>query len=293
MSHKSENSDINHNAVCAPGIKYLGGSCISIDILEDMVNIYNADHRDKIDLSPCNHMKNNNPIGYKLCVVRLLNEKLKNKCDNQTCWLSLPFFKSLSDPRKTIKLHKYTFLPDGPRNTTEWLNTNHINDVFTQYENIYKDFKFMGANPRDFENVPETGISKMNLDQLQSAGKTKLGFVFNLDKHNQSGSHWVSMFADLLHGNIYFIDSVGHRPMHEFRKLMNKLAIHCFKKNHIDKNSLDIRYNKTQHQYGDTECGVYSISFILRLLDGETFDDINGRPINDDEMKQCRLSYFR
>ena len=56
---------------------------------------------------------------------------------------------------------------------------------------------------------------------------------------------------------------------------------------------VDMRYNKMQHQYGDTECGVYSISFILRILDGETFDKITAKRIPDDEVKQCRKIYFR
>ena len=39
-----------------------------------------------------------------------------------------------------------------------------------------------------------------------------------------------------------------------------------------------------QHQNKNTECGIYSISFILRLLNGETFDDINNNRVDDDNV---------
>ena len=54
----------------------------------------------------------------------------------------------------------------------------------------------------------------------------------------------------------------------------------------------DIRYNKMQHQYKDTECGVYSINFIIRLLEGEQFDEISNNPIKDDIMNENRHIYF-
>ena len=55
----------------------------------------------------------------------------------------------------------------------------------------------------------------------------------------------------------------------------------------------DIRYNNIQHQKGDSECGVYSMNFIIRLAKGESFDDIIKNITNDNEMNQCRKVYFR
>lgn len=275
--------------VCAPNVQYSGGSCISLVLLEAMVLAYNQAHHDQIDMSAFAHMKGKNPVGYKKQLVQVLTAKLNNVCKTQTCWLTLPFFKHLSDNKQTDELHQLTFKPIGPKKTNEWLSTLHINDVFAQYEHVYKDFKFMGANPRDFDKLPETGIPSMNLNKLQNMGINRLGFVFNLDKHNQGGSHWVSLFADLAKGQIYYIDSVGHAPLTEFKKLIERLE------NYITSKGIkvDSQYSKTQHQYGNTECGVYSISFILRLLDGETFDEISRTPISDEEVQACRASYFR
>lgn len=54
-----------------------------------------------------------------------------------------------------------------------------------------------------------------------------------------------------------------------------------------------MRHNDVQHQHGGSECGVYAISFILRLLDGESFDEIIKNRISDEEIKSCRKLYFR
>ena len=59
-----------------------------------------------------------------------------------------------------------------------------------------------------------------------------------------------------------------------------------------DMKEFKIRYNRVQHQYKDTECGVYSINFIIRLLEGETFDEISNNPTKDDVMNQNRHIYF-
>ena len=96
--------------VCAPGVRFLGGSCITLDLLEDMITIYNASHDDKMDVSKFSNIKTYNPITYKKHLVEILKEKMKKyKCDTQTCWLTLPFFKKLSDMQKTKKLHHNTF----------------------------------------------------------------------------------------------------------------------------------------------------------------------------------------
>lgn len=308
MTHKE--SDEISEAICAPGVNFLGGSCITLSLLEDMIRIYNSEHDDKINVKSIINMRETNPITYKKQIVNLLKEKMKNyDCNTQACWLSLPFFKKLSDLNKTKQLHDYTFKPVGPKNSHEWLNTYNINDIFKQYEIVYPDFKFMGAQPRDFDKLPSTGIPSMDFEKLLKQGIYRIGFIFNLDTHNQSGSHWVAMFTDLMKKQIYYIDSVGEAPMQEFTDLMNRIKTFLestepsnfcdYMKTEVAeckkpiKHKIDMRYNKKQHQKGNSECGVYSISFILRLLDGETFDEITKQRVSDEEIQLCRKAYFR
>ena len=46
------------------------------------------------------------------------------------------------------------------------------------------------------------------------------------------------------------------------------------------------------HQHGNSECGVYSLSFILRLLNGESFNDIQSTRLDDNNVNKCRAIYF-
>ena len=53
------------------------------------------------------------------------------------------------------------------------------------------------------------------------------------------------------------------------------------------------QHNQVRHQFNNSECGVYSMNFIIRLLHGETFEGITGNITKDTEMNACRQSYFR
>ena len=55
---------------------------------------------------------------------------------------------------------------------------------------------------------------------------------------------------------------------------------------------IDIKINKTPHQKGNSECGVYSLNFIIRMLDGESFNDISKNRIDDSQINKFREVYF-
>ena len=74
-------------------------------------------------------------------------------------------------------------------------------------------------------------------------------------------------------------------------RLQNEKFIQTTKYFKINNN--DIIYNQVRHQFSNSECGVYSMNFIIRLLHGETFDDITENITKDTEMNACRKSYFR
>ena len=66
--------------------------------------------------------------------------------------------------------------------------------------------------------------------------------------------------------------------------------------NSVDYTSLKdfrIKFNDKQHQFKNSECGVYSMNFIIRLLKKETFDDIVDQKLDDKFMNSCRNVYFR
>jgi hypothetical protein len=274
---------------CAPGVNFESGSCISLQILIEMAIAYNKDAgSDSIKLQP--KLDTLNPKKYKKYLLGEFNKKMGDKCTSQKCWSEQTF---VSQMKKTMRdeLEKYTFRPDGPEGKFEWLNTLNIDDVMEQSEKTCKDFKFLGTVPIDFDKFDRFKIRNLNYNQLVSEGKTKLGVVFNLDEHDQSGSHWVAMYSNLKKGEIYFFDSYGTRPERRIRALMRRLAKFC--KDELKLKHIIVDYNKVRHQYKNSECGVYSINFIKRMLRGDSFETICNSKIPDDKINRCRNVYFR
>ena len=299
---------------CAPGKKYTNGSCFTHDSLKKIVESYNQRNTKKINTNLSKDQ-----------LVDELETKLSDKCSDQICWLRLDFVKQLDNE----DIETNTFRPKGPSKKYEWLSTTHINDVVEQYQQTHKEFLFLGAVPYDFDDLPILGISDLKFDELEKQGKTKLGIVFNLDEHYKEGSHWVALFTNLSENQIYFFDSLGRKPMKRIRKFINRITKYLYNKKYnqrlpindvVDKiknlksmpenkmkdliksnkylknllgGGFDIRYNNIQHQFENSECGVYSINFVIRLVNGESFDSIINDITKDEEMNSNRKIYFR
>ena len=117
----------------------------------------------------------------------------------------------------------------------------------------------------------------------------RFGVIFNLDESYKSGSHWVSLFVNLKDGCIYFSDSYGIEPEKRIQDFIDKIKEYFTNKTYTN---IDIQYNNTQHQQGNSECGVYSINFILRLLKGKSFHHITRTRLKDEKVNKCRSKYF-
>lgn len=274
---------------CAPGVNYESGSCIKLSILVEMAKAYNKEN-DKSKIALYQNIEILNPKKYKKYLLSEFNKRIGDKCTTQKCWTDQQFVSHMKNIARN-ELKKYTFRPDGPEGKFEWLNTLHINDVMTQHENDNKDFKFLGAVPIDFDDLENLGIKNLDYKTLVNNGTTKIGIVFNLDEHDQPGSHWVAMYSDFKKGEIYFFDSYGTKPERRIRSLMRKHALFC--KNEMKINNINVDYNKIRHQYENSECGVYSMNFILRMVKGESFESICKSKVPDKKINKCRNIYFR
>ena len=303
LSTSKKFTPFNEDNKCAASKSYDNGSCYSLESLIRMSVAYNV---------KCHKMNQGTPIvikddkRYLLCQ---LTNALKDVCSDQLCWMTQDFIKELND----AEINTNTFRPKITQGRFDWLNTTNIVEVMSQYEHIYKDFKFMGAIPMDFDTIKDLKIRNMNFNKLKEDGINRLGFIFNLDKSWQSGSHWVALFADIVKNEIYYFDSYGTCPTPEVKTLVNRIATWCYKnntnniitdsmidgsfmsdkKNYIEQSLKTIKYNKIRHQFKNSECGVYSINFILRLLKGESFNHICENITTDDEVNKCRPVYYR
>lgn len=282
----------NEDMKCAPSKIYMEGSCFTLEHLIKMAQSYNRFH-------PHNQI---NIIPQKKYLVYELKARA-TECNDQLCWLNLKWVKNLNDPDI---LHN-TFRPKGPQGRFKWLSTTDINDIMKQYEYKYTDFNFLGAVPYDFADIPP--LNNFNCDDFTKY-YSKLGMIINFDNHNQSGTHWVAVYANLKNNKIYYFDSYGSPPRKRIREFMEKLAKWCLNHN-IDntasadelfsggnvsdkyRGKIDVQYSKCRHQYKNSECGVYAVNFILRLLNNESFDTICKKIISDDTINQFRKVYFR
>lgn len=282
--------DLKQTDKCAPGAKFSHGSCIEVELLDEMAKAYN-DYTKKDKIRRSKNLLLLNPQKYKLYLVQSIKKRL-NQCSNQVCWTEQKFVDTMNDKTRHI-LYKLTHLPKSPEGKFEWLNTININEVMEQYENTYDQFKFFGAIPMDFAELRQCdNINKLNFKEFLDSGKSQIGIVLNLDEHYKGGSHWVGFFADLKEKQVYYFDSVGTKPEARVRKLMRKISNYIMEHHGVSMDDIDVDYNTIQHQFDDFDCGVYSMNFLIRMARGETFKDIVNTPINDKTMNKCRNKYF-
>ena len=261
-------------------------SCFTIDALRKIATKWNETHPQmKIDFTTITTGKT---------LWNAINNVMKYKCNDELCWLKQEFIKDSYLQKELLKNFKPFMPKTWTENPREWLNTIDIRDVMNQYEIKYPDFEFIGPVPMDFDTKVGFGecvvdeLCKINLDELMKKGKTKIGVIFNLDKHTQSGSHWVAMNCDINRGEICYWDSYGIKPNPEVVVLMNRLKEQASKLN----KKLEIKINKVRHQYKNSECGMYCIYFITSLLDGKTFETVVKNIVDDDTMNNKRNDFF-
>tara|TARA_B100000035_G_scaffold312685_1_gene324710 strand:+ start:6539 stop:7429 length:891 start_codon:yes stop_codon:yes gene_type:complete len=202
-------------------------------------------------------------------ILSELKEKL-SKCSREDCWL-----KEIKNIDIQKKIYDFVFAPKQPsdwkKNPATWLSNYDILEVLKQYEKTYKHFKFIGPTPIDFDNQPYNNdkcvwqeLCDFSIANLKKQGKNKIGIIFNLDKHDQPGSHWVSMFIDLTEKYIYYMDSALNTIPSEINLLINKIK-------NQDKSGKKFKFyaNTIEHQMGNNECGMYSLFFIITMLTGK------------------------
>ena len=155
--------------------------------------------------------------------------------------------------------------------------------------NVHRNFIFLGAVPIDCHKLDYCSTYNINFNKYKADGYDFIGVIPNLDYHDQSGSHWVAMFFNLKTGEAYFYDPTGHTYPKILTQVFDEFKKYC------NSNGLkyNLRVNNVKHQRDGSECGVYSINFIVRLLNGETFDEILENGLTFEEINSCRLKYFR
>jgi len=270
---------------CSPKNKkdILDYTCYTSSALDKLKTVWNARHYDQ-------PIKSNSP--------REIWEKLRlymqDTCSTESCWLRHHCIKNDIDKSLWGKM----FAPYSPvkwkENPKEWLTTVEIQKVMAQWEKAYKHFEFLGPSPIDYDTHMVFGecvweeLCKFSLGQMKRRGITKVGVIFNLDKHNQSGSHWVAVFIDLKSHKIYYFDSYGDDIPSRIKKFCNFVK----KQGENFGENYEIIVSKKRHQYSDSECGMYSMYFLVQLLQGTPHTTFEKIRVPDSLMLKLRKEYF-
>jgi len=100
------------------------------------------------------------------------------------------------------------------------------------------------------------------------------------------------MFLDLKNRTLCFFDSVGDKPPKPVWRLMKKIE----KQSKAMKCPIKIIVNKKQFQFEDSECGIFSLWFLISRLRGDSCDYLfkkSQKEINDKNINKLRKKYFR
>ena len=269
---------------CSPYIKNktpLDHTCLSKEALEILKNSFNERYKD----TPDKQIVENTSVK----IWENLQEKIPS-CEKETCWLNL-----IPDLKLKNKMQEHFFAPFQPNewktNPNAWLSNYDILNVLTQYEKAHPSFLFLGPSPIDFDSLNNKQcvweeLCKLSILKEYENGKRQIGIIFNLDKHNEPGSHWVSMFIDLEYNPkpfIFYFDStsipIPSRIQHLKNRILQQWQTFPYRKGKM----YFYQNNRTKHQLYNTECGMYSLFFLITLLSRELRDP--------DEKKTRSLSF--
>lgn len=234
-------------------------------------------------------------------------------CLKDWCWLKSKLLRDMPNKLKSRDI----FRPEAPadwvlhvpkkhskQSKYTWLSNFDIDDVMAQYEDhrSLRNFKFFRCASIDFEKTKDP-LSRVNIYKLLEAGITQIGVVFNLDKHNEPGSHWVSLYCNLDTRIICFFDSYGRIPEPEIKDFIAKVVVQgllgydgrtCDPSRSFELTPI---YNNVRHQRSGSECGLYSLFMIISMLLSKQrtqndFEHICKNPFDDETMNSFRRRLF-
>lgn len=277
--------------MCSPivaGKTITNNTCMTPELLRKIIAEYNK------------HTTNTNKINSNQSDQQLWKEWTTKTCNTDNCWITHVKSKNLRDHIKNT-----IFVPQQPpewaKDPDAWLTNFDIDKVLTQYQSAIKSFHFIGTTSIDFldkqkENANmciEPALCKFDIVKEIAQGKTQIGIVFNLDRHDEPGSHWVSVFIDLLSKTMYYFDSASPNNIpNEINEFYEKIK--------VQEPTMKLVTNQIAHQQEGTECGMYSLYFLTKMCQApatkkaDAFQRLfNSTRIPDKSVFAYRKKFFR
>lgn len=208
--------------------------------------------------------------------------KAKSGCTSESCLYKTVSVLADSDLDARFK-------KTGPWNSTEWLSNEDIDqNVLQDYEKKFPRFKHIEFQMRDFESR-RGELAKLNWLELAKHYDC-LACALNTDRSGGAGEHWTAFYVDFIGGTVEYFDSAGQKPLKEFSDFAIETA-HTLSAG--GKKFRDEMVTKIEHQRENTECGVYTLYYILCRLHGTPFKSFEFKRVPDDMMVEFRKYLWR
>jgi len=210
--------------------------------------------------------------------------KQQTNCSDESC---IYFVDSINLPKADLKKR---FNPKGPSKSVDWLNNSNIDDVLSQYSKLKPKFEHIPYQMMDFKSIGSE-LSDIDWKNWLKHYDT-LGCILNTDYSTGAGKHWVSIFVDKRKSpiTVEYFDSGGALPPQE---IVDFLVDTVGELTLLKQKAKDITVAKIQHQQGESECGVYSLFYIISRLFNVPYTLYEHNRIPDEDMEKFRRFLFR
>ena len=279
----------------------VSGTCLTDSEVRDIASHYNANNKNlegeekTIDISI-------------LSVDQILDElhaRLGSERGYEYKWIN----SGVVSPSSAIGARlKDAFRPMMPkswiRNDRTWLSNFDIQAVMCQYDDVFPDFWFVGVFSMDFAHILTNGqcvsmdMCGLDVSEMKRRRKSHAGIVLNLDKHDQSGSHWVALYINIdsrtVNYGCFYYDSTARPTPEEVNVFTHKIKTQVLESRENDVFPFRIKENRVKRQFKNTECGIFTMFFLVCCMSREfSFQTICDSMGNDDDLHTLRTVFFR
>ena len=212
------------------------------------------------------------------------------------------------------------FKEQGPRDGNAWLSNINIDKTLQKWAVEFEDLFVFPFCMSDFyktrgslATINVCDVLEGKVGQKTASGSVtrpckRMCCVLNTDVSTGRGIHWVGVFVDCSREpySIEYWNSAGNPPFLNAIKWMETSRAALIKCNGKDPQSSDRStpssigksvetYNVTSvpHQESDTECGVYTLFYIRKRLEGTPVQYFMDKRIPDSDMTEFRKYLFR
>lgn len=245
--------------------------------------------------------------GNRTSIVQTISKILG--CDGESCVLSHSDFKGTVGVDVAEYEKKLRMNPVGPHDSNDLLNNFNIDEVLKLYTRKYPNYHHIPFRMIDFKVTETNWFNSRKKDQtltflnpkehITDRSKDCCGVVLNTDYSNGRGKHWFCLFFDfrnINHITLEYFNSSGNMPPQEVHVYLVALKRKVYMEYPKSECTIETVSNK-QIQYSETECGVYSLYYIISRLEGHSLEEIRKiiktRGISDKLMLDVRSHIFR